>query len=274
MQSSELIIEQAVSEDWISHLSFFYYVKCRYSNSTIFDYSTRKASRKLNMTASKIHGHISALQEKGLIVSMTSQAGTDREKINLTFKKISEKHKCTLFITKNDTLKNIEHKLRFKLFEKRHRQQLFAVRKKSEARSILFVKFPTKGEIKKLRKFESLPPEKRKIDYKITFTDKILAKMQNVSDKTAQALKKAWRDLGYICYQSVKVKIAKVGKFLKEAVNYGEFVFQGYLWKVEPTQYVVLVAYQKGTNKQKEEGNFQNRVAKYLKKQNLIRKAA
>lgn len=270
MQASEKIIKEAVNNDWITSLSFAFFCKARYSNSTIFDFSARKAARKLNLSPSTINNHIRVLEQNGLIQYMNKG-----KRINITFKKISQKHKCTLDIDKTDTLKNIEHKLRFKLFAEKHRQQLYVINKKSEAKSIELKKFPTKSEVKRLMKFRELSPEKRKINYKVTFTDATVAKMQNVSQKTAQVLKKAWRDLGYIFYQSVKTKVARVGKHLKNAEITGQFLFNGFLWKCEPTEYILLTTSANGNSKTlKEESNLVHRVKTFLKSENLKRKSA
>lgn len=247
MQTREGLIQDAIDDKWIKSLAFSVYVKARYSNATIFDFSSRKAGIKLKMSHEAVNYHIRELEKRGLIRRMNKNG-----KVNITFIKTSQKHKCTLDITKQDSLKDIEHKLMFKIVEQHHRQQSYMISLKSEARTTCRKKFPTKHEIKRCNEILSLSPVKRKIDFRITFTDKKLAQMMNVSEKTAQVLKKAWKKLGYLNYFAPLKAIGKANNKCKEYLKQGQFYSKGYIWEQSATQYKILTGYSNETASREE----------------------
>jgi len=244
MQSNEVLIKKSIDEKWINSLAFFYFVKTKYKNSTIYDYSCRILADKLNMSHSVVNNHVKTLKEKGLIKEYGN---------NITFIKTQLKHKCTLKINSDSTLDEIKKELYLKLAEESFRQQKYIIDKKVEARNLdatyksdngkmspKDIKFYHSQEVKDLLE---MPIN----NVNINMSDKALAKLLGVSTSTVYYLKKYWN-------KTKKLKVKTFGwkrlyKFYKHmTLEFNQFIYKGYVHLSKTTEYELISVYGKVIN--------------------------
>ena len=269
MQSSELIIEEAISGKWIKDLAFLFKVKENFRNSVVYDYSSRSLGAKLGYSHNSINDFVSVLKKKGLVQIITKKNG----KRNLLFKKVSKNHRCTIKINKNENLKSIQDTLRFKLFEMNHNQQKYAAFEKEEARFLKLKKFLTSRERNRLNKLTKKISPENPLSKEVSFTDKALGNKLGCCTKKARILKRKWAKKGFISYISDIIRVKYVGKAQKyiETLKTGEFISQGWLFRQTATAYTLLTEY--AFKKEVGKNDYKKRVNDFLSEQNIIRKA-
>ena len=232
MQTNEELIYTASKGGWLPSLAFTYYVKHRYKNGSIYDYSSRVLGDKIGMSHSVVANHVSVLREKGLCKVYGS---------NLTFVSTKAVYKCTIHIVDEDTIKDIEKKLLLKLLEKNLRSQQYIIDKKHEAR--LGVKKAETNSSMTIKEVKGLYSHANQallgsaLNRLLTMTDLALSKLLSVSVRTASSIKKWWRKNKLIEYNSGYQRLTKYYKGFQLAPN--QFFFNGYVYQGMATEYLL-----------------------------------
>ena len=99
LQIPEQLIEELSDTKIVSSLVFFTRCKGLHQNNTIYAYTPRNLSQRLNCSIGKVKHHIKILESVNL-VRFTNK--------NLTFVRVSQKQQSTIIIAKTDTDKEIK----------------------------------------------------------------------------------------------------------------------------------------------------------------------
>ena len=239
MQSNQKLIEDAIRDKWLTSLAILYFIKLKYKNSTIYNYSSRELAHKLNISHVSANKHIRLLQNKGLIKIYGN---------NLTFIKTNLKYKFTLLLTKKSTINEIKKELQFKIAESNFNRQQYIINKKNEARHIGDrVKDEnyriTKKEYNKLNSPETKLRLGSSINNDIILSDKSLAKLLNTSTTYVTGLKKHWQNTSRISFTTGYQRLCKYYRGMELKVN--QFLHKGYIYQSNATQYLLAGSYGK-----------------------------
>lgn len=239
MQSNETLIEQAISERWINSLAVFYSIKCKYKNSSIYNYSSRTLAEKLDINHNAINKHIRVLKQKGLIKQYSA---------NITLISTKAKHKCTLNINKESSQEEIRNELRFKILEQNFRRQKYVIDKKNEARNLEAKESKPKAifSAKEYRKLRKVRRDKSMLESSVNYnevslSDKSFGEILNISKRLVTKLKKFWQKTGKILYKSGYCRLRKYYKGFELESN--QFFFKGYVYQSSITEYRLIVKY-------------------------------
>lgn len=143
LQSNEDVIRYFIDIDSIDALAFFYAVKSRYVNSTIYNYSPAKVAKEFELSPYLVQKYVRILRKEGLVRKMRkslTMAGkqtliskfaldvfyTDYGMVRIKL------HKCSVFIEPEHSVKDIKLQLLSKMLELKIRQQEYARRKKAD----------------------------------------------------------------------------------------------------------------------------------------------
>lgn len=145
LQTHEVIIKRFIDIKAMDALAFFYLVKTKYTNSTIFDYSPESAADTFKLTPYLVEKYVRELRKEGLV---------RKNKKNLTFvgrpilNQIFEldvyytdfgpvktrPRKCTIFVYPKDTLEDIKLQLLSKILQEKITQQEYIRSKKADCK--------------------------------------------------------------------------------------------------------------------------------------------
>jgi len=129
IQCSEILITNAIQEEWIRELSFYFLVKARLRNSILYNYHQRKSkiARFLSISPKTLERCSEVLLRKNLAVYQKHHLLI--RSIHQIKKDLREKWACTLHLPEGIKLKQIEYRLYLKHIHVRARQQLKNERK-------------------------------------------------------------------------------------------------------------------------------------------------
>src|SRR3990167_8635403 len=98
MQTSENIILDAINNNWLNALAFYYKAKTIYVNSCFYNYSIRSLSEKTGFSFNAIKGYIETLQRKKLIKIHSGNLIFVSQSVarKLFNHKPKDKHLCTI----------------------------------------------------------------------------------------------------------------------------------------------------------------------------------
>lgn len=244
MQTNEQLILTALRQEWITPLAFYYKAKATFTNSCFYAHTLRNTAKKLNVSYGTLRNNLKVLEQKGLIRTHSGNIIFVAHKDTTT-----EKHKCTININKNDSLKKIKNVLRLKILEYYARHQLKAIKDKTDCRlTINRMKNPdaiiSKKELKKVDSTRNV----RSINPKVTFTNVKLAKLLFCSTGKVIEFKKAVADKIKI----IRHRPEKLFPYFEQAFycgydllvkTYGKglFFYRGWVFKSLPTEYEMQI---------------------------------
>ncbi len=129
IQCSEILIKNAIHDEWIRELSFYFLVKARLRNSILYNYNHRKSkiARLLRISPKTLERSSEMLLRKNLAVYQKHHLLI--RSIHQIKKDLKEKWACTLHLPEGVNLKQIEYRLYLKHIHVRARQQLKKERK-------------------------------------------------------------------------------------------------------------------------------------------------
>lgn len=139
LQSNEEVIKYFVDRKKIDSLAFYYLMKVLFTNSTIFDYSSKKLADITGYSTYFIEKHVRILKKEGLAYKqknnltfvgrkhLIAHLGLDLYTNQETGRTVKKKrmHKCTLFIYTAHSLFDIKLQLLSKLLQMRIDQQIY-----------------------------------------------------------------------------------------------------------------------------------------------------
>ncbi len=125
-RTSLKLIERAISEKWIKPLALFHSLKFKYNNSCIYDYRGRfgAISLELGLSMKSMYNYIKILRSKGLIFDHSKNLILKSFKV-IRFEFGGLWKKCTLTISKENNLFDIECLLYLKVLEDHAKKQAF-----------------------------------------------------------------------------------------------------------------------------------------------------
>ncbi len=158
LQSHEVVIRHFIDIKAVDALAFFYLVKARFTNSTIFDYSPQSAAEQFNLTPYLVEKYVRQLRKEGLVrKNKKNLTFVGRPVLNDIFEldvyytdygpvKIRPR-KCTLFISQEDSLKDVKLQLLSKILQQKITQQEYIRSKKADCKKTSCrSKFETRNE--------------------------------------------------------------------------------------------------------------------------------
>lgn len=203
IQTHENIIIEAIAEDWMNALAFYYKAKTTFANGCFYNYSIRSLAKKTGTSFNACKKYLEILQRKRLVrmhcdnIIFISQAEL-RKKYAC---KPKDKHLCTIRNIKNKSITEIKQILYAKIIELKARQQKFIINQKSDLR---LLNSPTAKlslkEVKRLIKLRNHFTGEMTLNDNISFSDATLAELLNISKKSVSALKKYLSTNGKIMF--------------------------------------------------------------------------
>jgi len=228
----EDLIEFFADSGLMRSLAFFARCKALYKNSTVYSYSPVKLASKLGYSPNMVRHHVRILESEGLI---------RRTAKNITFVKVSVRHKSTVIIEDQDTLKDITYKLYAKLLERNVDQQIWMSEKKAEVRKKHQVK--TLKQLKRILRLEKDARFEKPHNPDITLSLSSISQLLGVSIRTAVSVRKFLEEKGYITLKTTTEKLGKMSfltfLYSGEPVSYW---YKGYAYKPKPSL-ITLVPY-------------------------------
>lgn len=216
LQTSEKIIKHFIDTKAIDALAFFYLVKAKHTNSTIFNYSPRTTAEKFNLTPYLVEKYVRQLRKEGLVRKMKKNLTfVGRPVLNEIFEldvyytdfgpvKMRPR-KCTLFIYKEDSLEDIKLQLLSKILQEKITQQEYIRSKKVDCKK---TSRRSKQEFRNAILFDINVLSYRSI-----------SKMFNMALSTCHKVVKKIAQKGYINIDTIKFIIEKSSQ---EAYKHGK----------------------------------------------------
>ena len=145
VQSNEDIVRHFIDIDSLDALAFYYLVKRRFLNSTIYNYSPAVVAKEFNLSPYLVQKYIRTLRKEGLIIkhkknltlagrnTMVNKFKLDVYYTDYGLVKIRP-HKCTLFIKETHSLKDIKLQLLSKLLQQKIAQQEYVRHQKADCK--------------------------------------------------------------------------------------------------------------------------------------------
>jgi len=132
-------INKLIECDQILTFSYFIKLKYLYSNSTIYDFSLRKAARLIDVSPNSIKKHLSIMKKMGVIKVVKNKRGKE----NITFssiRKISKLYgikqnsRCgSVLFHKSDSVQTIKTRLYSKILINNINKQKYTIKSKSNS---------------------------------------------------------------------------------------------------------------------------------------------
>jgi len=130
-QCHPMVIERAISENWLPELAFFFKMKRLFVNSTVYHYTHLKLSSLSGIDRRRVSRYMSTLEKLGLVRSFGSHKTFLKlsrintllgvqERLKLFSEVDTEKYmklKWTIEINKSDNLRIVQDKMIYKLME-------------------------------------------------------------------------------------------------------------------------------------------------------------
>jgi len=216
LQTSEKIIKHFIDIKAIDALAFFYLVKAKHTNSTIFNYSPKTAAEKFNLTPYLVEKYVRQLRKEGLVRKMKKNLTfVGRPVLNEIFEldvyytdfgpvKMRPR-KCTLFIYQEDSLEDIKLQLLSKILQEKITQQEYIRSKKVDCKK---TSHRSKQEFRNEILFDINVLSYRSI-----------SKMFNMALSTCHKVVKKIAQKGYINIDTIKFIIEKSSQ---EAYEHGK----------------------------------------------------
>jgi hypothetical protein len=215
LQTSEKLIQQAIDEGWINSLAFYYFLKKRVVNSTIYGSRLKTVVEKTGSSYRTCKKHLNILYKKGLIVKHGGNFTLIAQR-----KAAQCKHLCTFKFTEEATLKEVKALLYAKIVEMKCRQQRYVYQIKADQR----LRGINHGE---------------KPSETVQFSDSTLSNYLGLSRGTVQSIKKFWRSQGIFALVTPKPEfVCFVGVNICDIP--GMFTYRGRLYKAHATRYIPL----------------------------------
>tara|TARA_B100000963_G_C22629359_1_gene674075 strand:- start:752 stop:1531 length:780 start_codon:yes stop_codon:yes gene_type:complete len=133
------LIKRLIKSDEILTFSYFVKLKYLYSNSTIYNFSIRKASRLINVSPNSIKVHINRMNRMGIINIVKNKSGG----VNITFSSINKvskiygvnhNNKCgSIMFRDSENVQDIKTRLYSKVLINNLNKQRYSIKGKSNS---------------------------------------------------------------------------------------------------------------------------------------------
>lgn len=208
----------------IKAVALFYFIKVRYSNSTIYNYNPNKVS--------KLTGFGYNLSKK--LVEVLIRSGYARlHNGNLTMIKVKGRYRSGYkkHTSENFDIEQISTIILVESLKEQERRQKHIIKLKEDINKLQDASHLRKNEIKKLIKFRDGLSKSEILLDNVIVTVRKLATLWNVSHTTAMRILKYLKDKGLI---QTKELIEKIGQFsgnVPFSLNLGHsYSYNGYLY--------------------------------------------
>lgn len=218
--NTDLIYEFS-REGNLSELAFFFLVKVRHGNSTIFDATNHKLETKYGASRVTLKKHIKTLEKKNMLV----KCGNNITCVYNSESTLKKNNVVYIRFRKKDTLIEIKRKLQFALLKKKAEQQSYIrdIRSDLDRKN---ARIDLRGYKKYVRgnygeKDGSYKPELVMSNYK-------LAEMLSCSIQSVSRIKKHWKLMGLVKFSRRFKILGNVGagnmRVVKDALPTGGFL--------------------------------------------------
>lgn len=212
-QTSASLINIAFQDHWINALSFYHFIKYKYRNSRIYNYSALGLSIKTGISPYLVSKYISQLHDQGMVKRYgNSLQFISIYKVKKSYTKSTKK--CTIRVNSKHDIKDIKAILLVKYLEFKAGQQVKRIDEKIDRRNLATGKLKgysykqVKSLIKKSRNF----PIDESIFSDIRYSYQSLANELGISKSTVFRLIKRAKELNKLKVIPGKKKILHTEK--------------------------------------------------------------
>lgn len=212
-QTSASLINIAFQDHWINALSFYHFIKYKYRNSRIYNYSALSLSIKTGISPYLVSKYISQLHDQGMVKRYgNSLQFISIYKVKKSYTKSTKK--CTIRVNSKHDIKDIKAILLVKYLEFKAGQQVKRIDEKIDRRNLATGKLKgysykqVKSLIKKSRNF----PIDESIFSDIRYSYQSLANELGISKSTVFRLIKRAKELNKLKVIPGKKKILHTEK--------------------------------------------------------------
>lgn len=203
------LVKQFSENKELAALSFYFNFKVRFKNSTVF--ASPKERNKIlgqlfHLSRPTVSKHLSVLEKHGLI--RQNRKSITAISLKNTNYKIYKSNSVNLYFKKEDSLKDIEYKLKYSLLKKNGIEQLFMINLKQDEQ-----KSNKRINMRHYKKYiRPLHGKAREITKELNISNESLADIMCCSVQQVSYIKNKWQEMGLVRFFSRTKFLGKINR--------------------------------------------------------------